>query len=324
MINHARTLLLNIAPRANHITADTAAEYVPADFFPVNLTNELRLLRRVLFGSKPDARFINLRIRELMGYVHQTEAAHYVYDLDPRVTYWPTAYSDFESAARNQVNVTQIFGPPQRLPIIGTFNAEPATGTSMHQYVLAAGIRPPAPQNTMPLVSEDTTNTALAIQQLNTTTEPQIFTIGNIGDTSVATLPDTQLKIALNFAEDPSLYAELLTEMDGFLLHESYAGDGTILSEQPYLLMPLLDSEFETVLARWFITVRAAPSPIITSLLPTLEILGEPVFLSLFGVTDVEPYATFKNMWFDHYSPVYRLAGLTLAIIYRTEELRRK
>lgn len=317
MINHARTLLLNRSPNSNHITTDTAAEFVPADFSPVNLTNELKLIRRILFGGNPDARFINLRIRELMGYVHQTEAAHYVYDLDPRVTYWPTTSSDFDNATRSQVNVTQIFGPPTRLPVIGAFRANTATGTALQQYLLAVGVQAPPPP-------EDIGNTVMAIQQLNTTNDPQIFAVGNIGSTDVATLPDTQLKISLNFAEEPSLYAAIATEMDGFLLHESYGIGGNIISEQQATAMPLLADIFDTVLAQWFVTVKAVPPPIITTMLPTLELLGEPVFLSLFGVTDVEPYATFKNLWFDHYSPVYRLAGLTLALIYRTEELRGK
>jgi hypothetical protein len=56
--------------------------------------------------------------------------------------------------------------------------------------------------------------------------------------------------------------------------------------------------------------------------MPTLELLGEPVFLELFGVEPAEPYATFKNVWFDHPLPAYKLAGLTLAFIYRLEEVR--
>ena len=50
--------------------------------------------------------------------------------------------------------------------------------------------------------------------------------------------------------------------------------------------------------------------------------LGEPLFLELFGVDDnAQPYATFKNLWNDHPNPMYRLGGLVLAMIYRTNEV---
>lgn len=324
MINHARTLLLNTAARNNHITTDTAAEFVPAEFFPVNLTNELRLIRRVLFGSKPDSRFINLRVRELMSYIHQTELAHYATDLDKRLTYWPLTVDDFDDTARNQIIVTQLSGPAQRLNIVGRFQPDHSVGRSIRQYLLSVGTQTPALLMTaMKLESYDPANTVLAVQELNTTNDPIVFTAGDVGTTDVAILPQTDLKIPLNFVEEPSPYATIVTEIDDQLLYETYDESGSIKSEQEAATMPLLAGILDTILAQWLVSVKAVPKPIITTLLPALELLGEPVFLYLFGVTDEEPYATFKNLWFDHHAPVYRLAGLTLAMIYRTEELRR-
>lgn len=321
MINHARTLLLNMAPRDNHITADTGAEYVPAEFSPVNLPNELRLLRRTLFGSKPDMRFINLRVRELMGYIHQTEFAHYVYDLDPRVTYWPTSFEDFDAAARSQIVVTQMYGPPQRLTIVGTFQPNHSVGVSMHKYTVTVGTQTPTlPMTKMKLTSPDTANTVAVIQQLGTTANPVVHPVGSASSGSTAVLPQTELKLLTNFVEAPSPYAGIVTETEEYLLYESYDSSGGLESEQLPADM-MLSAALDTVLAQWFVTVKAVPKPVITTLLPTLELLGEPVFLNLFGVDNVEPYATFKNLWFDHYAPAYRLAGLTLAMIYRTNEL---
>lgn len=77
-----------------------------------------------------------------------------------------------------------------------------------------------------------------------------------------------------------------------------------------------------TIDSVWSVTVLSRPQSAITTLLPILEMLGEPVFLELFGVADIEPYVTFKNLWFDHPLPVYRLAGLVLALIYRTDSIR--
>lgn len=324
MINHARTLLLNRPSRANHITADTAAEYVPTNFVPVKLNTELSLVRRVLFGSKPDARFINLRIRELLNYVHQSEAEHYVYDLDPRVTYWPTQTEDFAEAARSQITVTQLYGPPQKLTIVGEFQPNHSIGLSMHQYVVSAGRNTETmPMTAMRLEAENPTTLSIAVQELQSTKPPEIFNAGTVGSTDVAVLPQTQLKLLTNFAEAPSPYGVLTDEDDNYLFYEASAAGGRVESEQLASAMALLSSAFDEVLAQWFVSVKAVPKPIVTTLLPTLELLGEPVFLALFGVTDKEPYLTFKNLWFDHYAPAYRLAGLTLALIYRTEELRR-
>lgn len=321
MINHARTLLLNRRASDNHITTDTAAEFVPAEFFPVNFTNELRLVRRVLFGSNPDQRFINLRIRELMGYVHQTEFAHYVYDLDPRVTYWPGQADNFKDAARSEVIITQLFGEPQKLNIVGAFQPNHSVGKSMRSYTVTVGTRA-LPMRAMRLEAPGGSDLVATIQQLGTTDPPELYSVGNSDAATTAVLPQTDLKMLLNFGEPESEYAALQTESDCDLLYEAYAASGRIESEQLSALMPLLSDTLATILAQWFVVAKAVPQPIITTLMPTLELLGEPVFLSLFGVTDEEPYATFKNLWFDHYAPAYRLAGLVLAMIYRTEELR--
>lgn len=72
---------------------------------------------------------------------------------------------------------------------------------------------------------------------------------------------------------------------------------------------------------KWTLTTIARPAPVITTLLPVLELLGEPVLIELFGVNPLEPLKTFKNLWFDHANPVYRLGGLVLAMIYRANEL---
>ena len=50
---------------------------------------------------------------------------------------------------------------------------------------------------------------------------------------------------------------------------------------------------------------------------------SEPDMLQLFGTTADEPWQTFRNLWYHHRELPYRLGGLLLAIIYRTEELRR-
>lgn len=324
MINHARTLLLNYAPSGNHVSIETAGEYVPPEFRPIALSNPLKLIRRVLFGSRPDARFMNLRIRELMGYIHQTELAEYVYALDPRVTYWPLLTTDFFENSKKTVHITQINGRPQKLTIVGNFQANPLSGSALYQYLLTVGT--PAPNLPMrALALSANYNLIAGVQQFGVNAAPEITSVGTSSSATVGVLPNTDLKVILNFADDPAAgtYASLLTEGEDAILYENRTGSGAIVSDQQATQIPLMAiPEIDEIVAQWFITLRASPPAVITTLIPTLELLGEPVFLQLFGVNDKEPYVTFKNLWFDHYAPAYRLAGLILAVIYRTEELR--
>jgi hypothetical protein len=50
--------------------------------------------------------------------------------------------------------------------------------------------------------------------------------------------------------------------------------------------------------------------------------LGEPDLDALFGIQPAEPWATFRNLWYDHPELAYKLGGLLLALAYRTEEVR--
>lgn len=51
--------------------------------------------------------------------------------------------------------------------------------------------------------------------------------------------------------------------------------------------------------------------------------VGGDNMLSLFGVGSEEPYLSFRNLWENHVYLPARLGGLVLALIYRTEEVRR-
>lgn len=87
MINHARTLLLNISG------ADTATapgdEYIPPDFRPVDIDEATAAVRAVLFGPSPDRSLLNVRARQYMTLLHETELAPFAVAFDSRVTYLP-------------------------------------------------------------------------------------------------------------------------------------------------------------------------------------------------------------------------------------------
>jgi hypothetical protein len=318
MINHGRTLLLNVAARNNLVSSDTWAEYVPADYAPVrNIPAALQLLRHTLLGRTPDARFLNLRVRELMAYIHQTDLAAYLLKLDPRVTYWPVPPDEFLLGAQETFAVTQISGGELELQLHGDFTATQSSGKALQQYLATAGILVGGTENPID-------NTVLVVQKLGAVNSaPAVFPVGTAARSTTATLPDTGIKVLLNFADSEMPFAQIATEVEDLLLAEDFLGARPLISEQPRTAMALTSSELAEIQAQWIITVRAVPAPVITTLISIIELLGEPVFLELFGVEDKEPYATFKNIWFDHYVPAYRLAALTLALIYRLEDLRK-
>lgn len=87
MINHARTLLMNVNGSARPAATFFMEEYVPPDFEAQELSSSLQDVYNVLFGSNSDNAFLNFRARQYMYVLHSTEFAQYVTDLDSRVTY---------------------------------------------------------------------------------------------------------------------------------------------------------------------------------------------------------------------------------------------
>jgi hypothetical protein len=57
-------------------------------------------------------------------------------------------------------------------------------------------------------------------------------------------------------------------------------------------------------------------------LVPVLSQIGEANLLSLFGVKPTGVYQLFNTLWLDHPYLPYKLGGLVLAVIYRTEAIR--
>lgn len=133
MINHARTLLMNV-PGSTSQRQEPGEEYIPETYQPVPLPSYLQTARKLLLGSAPDRYFLNYRVRELMHYLHQTELADYVYALDPRVSYWPETDAPFFTKPTN-VDVTQTAGPTgARLFFSGQLTANNAIGQCLRQY----------------------------------------------------------------------------------------------------------------------------------------------------------------------------------------------
>jgi len=333
MINHARTLLLNQARRKTHYS-DIGYEYVPPEFTPVELTPTLGIVRKLLFGSAPDNYFLNYRCRELLSYLHTTELAEYVYRFDPRVTYWPEINKPFFEPTSKRVVINRTYGTPYRFTVTGSLKSLNSLGHAHRQYTIDLYKTLDANSN---LIMQ------LKLQRVGDRQPAVVETVQSFDSPPVLTLPQTDIKLLLSLRA-PILGESLITtERDRNLQAETYAaGLNLYLAAEPYGLRRITSEndaltlievysasgpapETETgLIARWFVETKATPEPILPVAIPGLEMIGEPANLELFGFKNEEPYLTFKNLWLDHPLPVYRLGGIVLALIYRTEELRRQ
>lgn len=291
--------------------SDYGYEYVPASFRPVTLPSTLSTLRQLLFGADPDNYFLNFRVNELMSYLHATELSEYVYKFDPRVTYWPRIGRPYFEPAGKRISITQIYGQPQRLNVVGDLYALTAKGKACNLYTV--GLR------RITIAGEQVLQMEVRYQGARDSQ----FTVpvANINSPPVIALPDTDLNLRLNPGAYPVEYGALLTEINDFIVVETYnAATASRLAKEQKTLVVAEDG----LVAQWLIETKVNPAPVITTAMSAMEMLGEPVYLEIFGVENNEPYLTFKNLWFDHPLPAYKLSGMVLALIYRTEELRER
>jgi hypothetical protein len=72
----------------------------------------------------------------------------------------------------------------------------------------------------------------------------------------------------------------------------------------------------------WRVQGYYRPSRSLSEIDESLRSIGQENVLQLFGESPAEPYMTFYNCWQKHPEFAYRLGGILLAHIYRTEETR--
>lgn len=303
MINHARTLLLNI--NGNRYQPQyLGEEYIPANFAAVNLPSYIQAARRILFGARPERVFLNYRVRELLHTVHETELNEYLYALDPRVTYWPEPTPVFFNQRKHVRIEKTTTANGLQLFLSGNFNADNAVGLAQREYTV----------RTQRTGSDD----YIVIEYENNVAPKTIQKVATAsGLSSAVNVAGTNLQVRVGGSVIPT--SKLLLETGHRVLTELL---------QDVVLETVVGESDEAPVDTfggnaWRLTSFAPPASVV-SLIPLLEVMGEPNLLELFGVSNYDqPYATFKNLWFDHPLAAYRLAGFTMALIYRTEEIRR-
>ncbi len=317
MINHARTLLLNVASKT-YQPGTLGEEYIPL-YSPLRLPTYLTLSRNILLGTDPDKVFLNFRMHELLSIIHQTELSEFVYALDPRITYDPAATSEFFTA-QQQINLRRILGLTNtRLFVNGEVKADNITGRAYRNYAVDVTFVDGDYRLT---IAAEATRDELAESLDWLQADP---VTGDTSGLSVpVTLPNTAISVRISTPQviPPVLlmedYYDLLKEDD----YEIELEPGEDPAPLQLRRMALTGTE---LIGKWQLETYARPGSAVTTCLPRLEFLGEPFYLELFGVGNtVEPYATFKNIWFDSKNPTYRLAAFVLAMIYRTDAIRKK
>ena len=309
-------------------------EFIP-EFTPVALPSYLQIARNILFGAAPDKVFLNFRAYELMSLLHSTELEEFVTAFDPRITYSTTNTSDF-FVPRSSVVLERTGGPEYaNLYLEGAVKPDNAAGRAYLEYrvLLLSDTDTTAILKLIPVPGGNTiTNTIVwnvpVVRLSMRGNRPVLKQMANdLGISSKTQIPNIglALQLALGGVDTNLLAGERagLIETEPEIAPENIELDGFQLA-QAMALKTLKLSE-QQLLAEWYLTIYVKPSSAISVCLPKLEFLGEPFYLELFGTEATpEPYATFRNMWFDHPLPAYRLAAFVLAMIYRTEEARAK
>jgi hypothetical protein len=136
VVNHFRTLLLNVSGAEVPLGAYPGDEYVDPAFGNVALPTYLTTVRQFLFGASPDRYMLNYRVRQYLSLVHATPLAEYVTALDPRLTYdlRDNALLDDGLYAPEVFKLTGV--DTDRLSVVGTPAPPDASGRMFHAFDL--------------------------------------------------------------------------------------------------------------------------------------------------------------------------------------------
>lgn len=104
MINHARTLLLNLSADNDNYEE----EYIDPNFKPIKLSKFLSNVYRIIF-SDSDIRKLKLyRTAQVMTFLHCESLKKYILDLDTRITYLTNSNKFYYDEPKNLIPWNQL------------------------------------------------------------------------------------------------------------------------------------------------------------------------------------------------------------------------
>ena len=260
MINHARSLLLNLDGAPGYFPDYPGDELIPAEYHAIVTPTYLSAFRSRFFGVTPDRAMLNYRTAQLLQLIESTELQQHILALDPRITYDSPTATTFASTKFVPQILRQGGTTADSLMITGTAIDPDSSGVVRYDYRVTM-----VPPN-------------IQIQRItfpsSLDTYPLILTTG--------------------------LSAQMPLPYSGYQVRVNTANPAV----------------------SWTVRGFLRPQLSLTTIEQGLRTIGEPQLLQLFGVAAAEPYATFRNCWENHPEFAYRLGGLVLAMIYRSEENR--
>lgn len=134
MINHLRTLLLNLPGSSSPGLDYPGEQYVPRAFQAVPLPGPLQLVRDGLFGQGADRAQRNYRLQQYLTCIHaDANLAAFATALDPRITYYPFNNSLYASVQLG-AQAAQIRGTTSALTVLGQQPANAVGNTINFQW----------------------------------------------------------------------------------------------------------------------------------------------------------------------------------------------
>jgi len=134
MLNHARTLLMNIDCPTPQGMAYPGDELIAPGYRALELPTFIDTIRMYLYGPTPDRYMLNYRTRQLLAVMHASPLEEFLLKLDPRVTY----RFDDETLVGDGLftpGVVRVTGAPtDRLTVTGEPAVPDVTGKTYHAY----------------------------------------------------------------------------------------------------------------------------------------------------------------------------------------------
>lgn len=87
MINHARTLLINISGEIGYFSEYPGDEVIDPTYNVLQLPTYLKTIRTRIFGATPDRVMLNYRVDQILKLISTTDLNQYILGLDRRITY---------------------------------------------------------------------------------------------------------------------------------------------------------------------------------------------------------------------------------------------
>lgn len=136
MVNHVRTLLLNVSgssglPGYSYF----GEEYVDNSYISIELPSYLTAIRSIIFGSSPDRACLNYRVNQFMTMVHGTDLASYATKYDSRITYWPLE-SQIDTLLTGSPTITKLGTTTQNLRLSGDYTNRMDPDKLYHQFIV--------------------------------------------------------------------------------------------------------------------------------------------------------------------------------------------